>query len=191
MPSTPPALAPRPANSAPPSTLSVTDSLAKTVVLPSDDLSAYQRHCKEFLDQYLPKNKMEVQLTQTIADLTWRLNRISAIEADLFTMGVDPENNQDTADMSLVFRQQGQVMANLSMYERRLSVRFKETLNQLREIQAERVAQEASEMFDAANILQMHKKNGIPYNPVEDGFVFQRLISKLTSVVGTAKNKPI
>src|SRR6267378_7096742 len=123
----------------------------QTVVLPTDDLSAYQRHCKEFLDQYLPKNKMEVQLTQTIADLTWRLNRITAIEADLLTMGVDPENNQDTADMSLVFRQQGQVMANLSMYERRLSVRFKETLNQLREIQAERVAQEASEMFDAAN----------------------------------------
>src|SRR6266487_1169412 len=107
----------------------------QTVVLPSDDLSVYHRHCKEFLDQYLPKNKMEVQLTQTIADLTWRLNRITAIEADLLTMGVDPENNQDTADMSLVFRQQGQVMANLSMYERRLCVRFKETLNQLREIQ--------------------------------------------------------
>ena len=117
---------------------------------------------------------MEVQLTQTIADLTWRLNRITAIEADLLTMGVDPENNHvhTAADMSLVFRQQSQVMANLSMYERRLSVRFKEALRQLREIQAERVAQEASEMFDAANILQMHKKNGIPYNPMEEGFVF-------------------
>ena len=56
----------------------------QTVVLPSDDLSAYQRHCKEFLDQYLPKNKMEVRLTQTIADLTWRLNRITAIETSLF-----------------------------------------------------------------------------------------------------------
>src|SRR5258708_30381595 len=110
----------------------------QTVVLPTDDLSAYQRHCKEFLDQYLPKNKMEVQLTQTIADLTWRLNRITAIEADLLTMGVDPENNHvhTAADMSLVFRQQSQVMTNLSMYERSISVRFKVATNQIRALLA-------------------------------------------------------
>jgi hypothetical protein len=138
----------------------------QTVLLPSDDPAAYQLHCQEFHDHYRPKNKMEVQLTQTIADLTWRLNRITAIEANLVTADVS------AAGMSQAFRQQSQAMANLSMYERRLSVRFKETLKQLREIQAERVAQEAVEMFDAANILQMHRKKDIPYNPIEDGFVF-------------------
>jgi len=149
----------------------------QTVVVPSDDSRAYERHCKEFLDQYQPKNKTETQLTQTVADLSWRLNRITAIEANLFanhSNNADAENNQVYAavDVSEVFRQQSQVMNNLSMYERRLSGRFKDALKQLREIQAERVAQESLDMFDAANILQMHKKKGISYNPMEDGFVF-------------------
>jgi len=153
----------------------------QTVVLPSDDLIAYQRHCQELHDHYRPKNKMEVQLTQTIADLTWRLNRIAAIETNLLTLGitehsasVDAENGQahTALAMAKAFREQNQAMANLSMYERRLSLRFKETLKQLREIQAERATQEASEMLDTANILHMHKKKGIPYNPMEDGFVF-------------------
>src|SRR5205807_3832544 len=52
----------------------------QTVVLPSDDLIAYQRHCQQLHDQYHPKNPMEVQLTQAVADLSWRLNRITAIE---------------------------------------------------------------------------------------------------------------
>jgi len=34
-----------------------------TVVLPSDDLAAYQRHCQRLHDQYHRKSKMEVQLT--------------------------------------------------------------------------------------------------------------------------------
>src|SRR5258708_5269681 len=60
----------------------------QTVVLPTDDLVAYQRHCKGFLDQYQPKNPTEVQLTQTIADLSWRLNRVNAIETNLLTLGI-------------------------------------------------------------------------------------------------------
>src|SRR5438552_16616118 len=58
-----------------------------TIVLPSDDLAAYERHCKEVHDQYRPKNKMEVLLAQMLADLAWRLNRITAIEANMLTLG--------------------------------------------------------------------------------------------------------
>src|SRR5947209_18765159 len=59
-----------------------------TVVLPSDDLVAYQRHCKGFHDQYQPKNPTEVQLTQTVADLSWRLNRATAFETNMPTLGI-------------------------------------------------------------------------------------------------------
>jgi len=119
----------------------------QTIVLPSDDLAAYQRHCQELHHHYHPKNKMEVLLTQTIADLTWRLNRITAIETNLLTLGitehsagVDTENNQaDTAlAMAKAFREQSRTLANLSIYERRLSLRFKETLKQLNEMQEAR-----------------------------------------------------
>src|SRR6267154_1180827 len=73
----------------------------QTIVLPSDDLVAYKRHCKGFHDQYQPKNPTEVQLTQTVADLSWRLNRATAIETNMLALGitehshsVDTENDQ-------------------------------------------------------------------------------------------------
>src|SRR5713226_7138893 len=153
----------------------------QTVVLPSDDLAAYQRHCKGLHDQYHPKNPMEVQLTQAVADLSWRLNRITAIETNLLTLGitehsssVDTENDQvhDALAMAKAFREQNRPLANLSLYEHRLSLRFDKALKQLQEMQEARRSQERSDMFDAARILQMHKDKKIPYNPVEDGFVF-------------------
>src|SRR5260370_37498432 len=70
----------------------------QTVVLPSDDLVAYQCHCKGFLDQYQPKNPTEVQLTQTIADLSWRLNRVNAIETNLLTLGITEQSNSVNTD---------------------------------------------------------------------------------------------
>src|SRR5258708_15764284 len=57
-----------------------------TVVLPSDDLAAYQRHCKGFHAQDQPKNPTQLQLTQTIADLSWRLNRATAIETNMLAL---------------------------------------------------------------------------------------------------------
>ena len=153
----------------------------QTVVLPSDDLAAYDRHCQEFLDHYHPKNKMETELTQAISDLTWRLKRINSIEANLLAAdiawnldSIDAETDQPYPAPATAkdFREQTQALANLSMYERRLSLRFKDTLKQLRELQAERLDQERSEMYDAAKILQMHKNKKVPYDPNEDGFVF-------------------
>jgi hypothetical protein len=152
-----------------------------TIVLPADDLVAYERHCKEVHDQYHPKNKMEVLLAQMLADLAWRLNRITAIEANMLTLGidepaggVDPENQQmhSALSMAKAFREQSHDMANLSMYEQRLSNRFQKTLKQFQDLQATRLTQERSDMYDAAKILQMHKNKKVPYNPNEDGFVF-------------------
>src|SRR5258708_24131539 len=57
-----------------------------TVVLPSDDLAAYERHCKGFFNQYQPKNPTDVQLTQTVADLSWRLNHATAIETNMLAL---------------------------------------------------------------------------------------------------------
>ena len=153
----------------------------QTVVLPSDDLTAYQRHCQQLHDQYRPKNPMEVQLTQTLADLSWRLNRIAAIETNMLALGswelsltVDAEDEQmqEALTMAKAFRMQSQSFTNLSLHEHRLSLCFQKALKQLREIQAERATQEQSDMYSAARILQMHKNKNVPYNPVEDGFVF-------------------
>ena len=153
----------------------------QTVVLPSDDLAAYQRHCKGFHDQYQPKNPTEVQLTQTVADLSWRLNRATAIETNMLALGiteksnsVDTENDQvhTALAMAKAFREQSQSFVNLALYEHRLTVRHDKALKQLREMQEQRQRQELWVMPEAARLLKMHKAKGVPYNPVDDGFVF-------------------
>jgi hypothetical protein len=124
---------------------------------------------------------MEVQLTQTLADLSWRLNRIAAIETNMLALGswelsltVDADDEQmlDALTMAKAFRERSQALANLSLHEHRLSLCFHKALKQLREIQAERATKERSDMYSAAKILQMHKNEKVPYDPVDDGFVF-------------------
>ena len=153
----------------------------QTVVLPSDDLAAYERHCKGFFNQYQPKNPTEVQLTQTVADLSWRLNRATAFETNMLALGiteksnsVDTENDQvhTALAMAKVFREQSQAFVNLTLYEHRISVRHDKALKQLREMQEQRQRQELWVMPEAARLLKMHKAKGVPYNPVDDGFVF-------------------
>src|SRR6202049_5090667 len=52
----------------------------QTVVLPTEDHSAYQRHSQAFLDEYRPKGATEIQLVQSLLDTSWQLNRASALE---------------------------------------------------------------------------------------------------------------
>ena len=49
--------------------------------------------------------------------------------------------------------------------------RFDKALKQLREMQEQRQRQELWVMPEAARLLKMHKAKGVPYNPVDDGFV--------------------
>jgi hypothetical protein len=55
-----------------------------TVVLPSEDLAAYQKHCGQFHTELKPQGLLESKCVQTIADTYWRLDRIRAMENNLF-----------------------------------------------------------------------------------------------------------
>ena len=151
------------------------------IVLPSEDHAAYQHHTRRFFDDLQPKGALEDQLVQSIADTSWRLNRVAALETNLLTLGFHEQADHiDTAHpeahaalaMAASVREQSRAIANLSMHEHRLSRQFERTLNQLREIQADRRAKEKDQMEKAALILRMHKAQGTPYDPAEDGFVF-------------------
>ena len=153
----------------------------QTVVLPAEDQAAYQRHAQSFLDEYHPKGATETQLVQILIDTSWRINRASAIETNLYSLGLTemedriraahPEAEAALA-MALAFREHTRAFSNISIYSQRLARQFERTLEQLRKIQEERRVQEHHQLHDAANILKMHKQDGLPYNPAEDGFVF-------------------
>ena len=59
----------------------------QTVVLPEDDLAAYQKHCAQFHAELKPQGLLETKAVQTIADTYWRLDRIRAMENNLFSLG--------------------------------------------------------------------------------------------------------
>jgi hypothetical protein len=132
---------------------------AKTVVMPTEDLAAYQSHLKSFDDEYKPQGGTEVQLVQQLADTSWRLNRVASLEAKLLAADAPIET-------------QAKALANLSLHSQRLSRQFKETVAQLRDLQKIRMERETQEMAEFMDIYKLHQGTGEPYEPSDYGFVF-------------------
>ena len=153
----------------------------QTIVLPTEDHSAYQRHSQSFLDEYQPKGATETQLTQSLIDTSWRMNRAAAVETNLFSLGItemETTTHADSSDtdaaltMARAFRDHQRAFAQISIYTQRLARQFERTLDQLRKIQEERRTRERRQLDKAAELLKMHQEDGTPYDPTEDGFVF-------------------
>src|SRR5271157_5891224 len=98
----------------------------QTVVLPTEDLQAYKTFCDDFVVHYAPVGPVERQLVQTIADTSWRLNRISAMEHSSLSIAaaqkldqVDATDNPlaEAVAQSLAFQEQSERLAKLSLYE--------------------------------------------------------------------------
>jgi len=152
-----------------------------TIVLPTEDHSAYQRHTHGLFDHFHPAGALEQQLVQTLADTSWRLNRVAALETNLFSLGITENENRVLANhpeaeaalaMALTFRENVHAFTNLGIYGQRLARQFEQTLAQLREIQAERRQHEHDALDRAADLLEMHQEKELSYNPAQDGFVF-------------------
>src|SRR5215472_15325491 len=74
----------------------------QTVVLPEEDLAAYQKHCAQFHSELNPKGLLETKAVQTIADTYWRLDRIRAMENNLFSLGFHEFSSQiSTEDLRI------------------------------------------------------------------------------------------
>jgi hypothetical protein len=66
------------------------------------------------------------------------------------------------------------LLNSLSVHWQRLSRQFQRTVNQLREMQLNRLERHRRDLQDAASVLEFQKHKGIPYDPAEDGFVFSK-----------------
>src|SRR6266404_1329943 len=177
----------------------------QTIILPAEDLVAYQDFIHTFFADYKPVGTLEKQLVQSLADTSWRLNRVAALEHNLIGLAFDEHSDSITtehpeAHAALVIieamREQSRPLAVLGLHTARLSRHFKETLKQLKDAQKERGAIEARHLAEAAALFQMDQKQGLPYNPSEDGFVFStaeiqtfiRRRDRLKAAAAAAKN---
>jgi len=131
----------------------------QTVLLPTEDAQAYQSFCDQFVVHYQPVGPVERQLVQTIADTSWRLNRISAMEHSSLSIAAAQklDQMQTTDDLraqaiaqALAFGEQSEKMAKLSLYEQRLSRQLERSFKLIKELQADRKQQAKQEPAQAA-----------------------------------------
>jgi hypothetical protein len=138
------------------------------VVMPDEDLEIYQSHLQSFHDEYHPQGATEENLVQALADVSWRLNRVAALETNLLSISYTP---RDLVDGLL---DQAKAMANLSLHSQRLSRQFERSVAQLRDLQKTRLTKENHELNNLLDIMKMYESKGETYRPSDDGFVFSQ-----------------
>ena len=136
------------------------------------------------VESLAPEGAMETQLAQRIATDSWRLNRISAIEDNLFALGHNAKSDDtETEDPEIhaaltaakVFTAESKQLQLLTLYEQRINRNIQKNLATLQTLQTARLAKREAEMKEAKKLLQLSEMKGLPYGPAEiskDGFVF-------------------
>src|ERR1700722_776360 len=59
----------------------------RVVVMPHEDLNAYDAFCKELMADLAPETPVERQYAQAFCDTQWRLNRARSIEDSILALG--------------------------------------------------------------------------------------------------------
>jgi hypothetical protein len=144
------------------------------VVMPTEDLQAYRRHLDSFTTEYQPKGATEENLVQSLADTSWRLNRVAALESNVLSLGMGTSDDplKNAMSIAAALESQTKALANLSMHTQRLSRQFERTVDQLRALQKERKAQETRDLNELLDIREMYASAGDTLDPAEIGFVF-------------------
>ena len=133
-----------------------------TVVLPSEDLAAYQKHCGEFHTELKPQGLLESKCVQTIADTYWRLDRIRAMENSLFGLAANQESEMSPdplIDCALAqaksLEQHSDLLTRLSLYEHRFNRTLEKAKTELRDLQQLRAPSREEALFKAAEIAKL------------------------------------
>jgi hypothetical protein len=155
----------------------------QVATMTDEDRAAHDNFAKALMQDLAPEGAMEIQLAQRIATDSWRLNRISAVEDNLFALGQLQNGGQACPDVPQIdaalttahtFTQESKQLQLLSLYEQRLNRAIQKNLATLKSLQAERKSQQEAAMKEAADLLKLSEMRGLEYDPAKDGFVFSR-----------------
>src|SRR3954467_14941616 len=154
--------------------------LAQVIVLPKEDMDAYNKFTSDYAAALNAVGTVEIQLAHACADIQFRLHRISAAEHNLFALGHEENgDNWSTSESeshaALTFadtlRRSKDPIATITIYEQRLSRRLLQTLNQLRDMQAERRKLEQEQLDEMWAIVSLHPTEFHTIEPAQLGFV--------------------
>jgi hypothetical protein len=153
----------------------------QVTTMTDEDRAAHDQLSQALIKDLAPEGAMEIQLAQRIATDSWRLNRISAVEDNLFALGLHehggelcPDNEQIDAALTSarVFTMESKRLQLLTLYEQRINRSIQKNLAMLHSLQATRKAEHAAALKEAATLLKLSEMKGLEYAPSKDGFVF-------------------
>ena len=125
----------------------------RTVLLPADDVVAYEAMVARFTAQWQPATEEECHLVQCLADNQWRMQRIPVLEYGIFAMGelefaeqfaaeTNPEVRRTLLQTKVFFAYHKQ-LTSLHSQESRLRRQRQQDETTLRNLQAQRKADQA------------------------------------------------
>src|SRR3954470_13787948 len=161
----------------------------RTVLLPTDDVAAYQAQVERIFQQFSPEDDEEKRLTQSLADTLWRLDRIPSLEAGIYAIGrrelaaqfADEEDEAVRKAMieAQIFLSYRRDLNNLSVQEARLRRQYEKDEAELKRRIAEcekaakdRRTAENRRWDKAVQHYQNAREYGMPFDPAEIGFEF-------------------
>ena len=117
----------------------------RTILLPTDDVAAYEKLVAVVHQKFHPQTDEEKLLAQSIADTEWRLLRIPTLESGLYALGRHElagecafETNPSvraTMIEALVFRTYRKDLNNLTLQENRLRKQLEKDKAELAQLQ--------------------------------------------------------
>ena len=117
-------------------------------LIPGEDPDAFEEHFCEMEQDLKPATAIESNLAEQIADVSWRLKRLSRIEASVITAFYDataeqPLNQGNHTDQllgkALAHHNRLDALNRLSRYEAQLSRRYHRAPKEFRDIRKERI----------------------------------------------------
>ncbi len=172
----------------------------RTVLLPGDDIAAYQQHVASLEAHYQPATDAEKLLVQSIADTEWRAARIPTLEAGIYALGrqefaalvehEDPAVRPALLDAKTFLTYQRQ-LNNLTLQENRLRRQREKDLAELKQLQADREAAR-KKRFDAginAYYRSMFHERDFDFSTIGFEFTAEQLITEIATWGPYGRNK--
>jgi hypothetical protein len=119
----------------------------QVTAMTDEDRAAHDEFSAALIKNLAPQGAMELQLSQRIATDSWRLNRASAIEDNLFAIGFSEHADDFTTEhpevhaaliAARVFTVESKHLELLTLYEQRMNRSLQKNLALLKSLQAER-----------------------------------------------------
>jgi hypothetical protein len=155
---------------------------AQVTIMTQADREALEKFSRGIVAELAPETDMERQLAQSIATFQFRINRIAALEDNLFALGrveelaedmnLEHPEVHDAACHAMAYLRSPGAFDKLSIYGQRLFSQCEKTLKLLRQLQTERKSRQSSEMYQAIKLYKFFKMNKQTFDPKANGFVF-------------------